>query len=403
VNRTAEEDAHRASIRSIALLSAAAFGSAATLRVADPLLPQVASEFAVSVGDASVIVTTFAFAYGLCQVLYGPLGDRAGKYRVIAAMTLLSALGAAATGLAQSLAALAVLRLVSGATAAAIIPLAMAHIGDVVPYAQRQTVLARFLSGQILGVIFGQVFGGVFGDTLGWRGIFFALGALFLVVAALLWRELRAGGIAEIRTAPSDARGLAARYLAILRARNVQIVVGTVFVEGFLFYGGFAFFGAFLRHEFAISYALVGLLLGAFGLGGLAYAASVQHVVARLGQRRMVLAGGAFLAAAFAGTAAAPAPWATAPAIALSGLGFYLLHNTLQTAATQMMPEARGLALSVFACSLFLGQAVGVALWGAVIDAAGYGPVFVVTGALLLVLAAFFRAALPLQTRGARP
>lgn len=384
-----------ASFRSIALLSAAAFGSAATLRVADPLLPQVAAEFGASVGDASIIVTTFAFAYGLCQVLYGPLGDRAGKYRVITAVTLLSAVGAAATGLAGSLASLAALRLASGATAAAIIPLAMAHIGDVVPYEGRQTVLARFLSGQILGVIFGQVFGGVFGDTLGWRGIFFALGALFLVVAALLWRELGSGRVVEIRAAPSDARGLVARYLAVLRSRHVQVVVGTVFVEGFLFYGGFAFFGAYLRHEFGVSYAVVGLLLAFFGLGGLAYALTVRQIVARLGQRRMVLAGGVLLATAFASTAAAPSAWGTAPAIAAAGLGFYLLHNTLQTAATQMLPEARGLALAVFASSLFVGQAAGVALCGRLIDTVGYAPVFVATGALLLALAAFFRATLP--------
>jgi MFS transporter, YNFM family, putative membrane transport protein len=379
----------------MALLSAAAFGSAATLRVADPLLPQVAAEFDVSVGDASIIVTTFAFAYGLCQVLYGPLGDRAGKYRVVTVMTLLSALGAAATGLAGSLASLAALRLVSGATAAAIIPLAMAHIGDVVPYEGRQTVLARFLSGQILGVIFGQVFGGVFGDTLGWRGVFFVLGALFLVVAALLWRELRSGRIAETRRPSSDPRGLAARYLAVMKGRQAQIVVGTVFVEGFLFYGGFAFFGAFLRHEFAVSYAVVGVLLASFGLGGLAYALSVQHIVARLGQRRMVLAGGLLLAAAFAANAVAPSAWGTAPAIAAAGLGYYLLHNTLQTAATQMVPEARGLALSVFASSLFVGQAAGVALCGRLIDAFGYASVFIATGVLLLALAALFRTTLP--------
>ena len=40
------------------------------------------------------------------------------------------------------------------------------------------------------------------------------------------------------------------------------------------------------------------------------------------------------------------------PAIALIGLGFYMLHNTLQTNATQMAPEARGLAVSLFAFML---------------------------------------------------
>src|SRR3712207_7161731 len=51
------------------------------------------------------------------------------------------------------------------------------------------------------------------------------------------------------------------------------------------------------------------------------------------------------------------------PAAVLAiGLGFYMLHNTLQTNATQMTPEARGTAVSVFSSALYIGQMAGVAL-----------------------------------------
>ena len=88
---------------------------------------------------------------------------------------------------------LAALRLVSGVTAAAIIPLAMAFIGDHVAYEQRQATLARFIAGQILGLIGGQIIGGIVGDLLGWRAVFLVLGGMFLLAGLLLWRELRAG------------------------------------------------------------------------------------------------------------------------------------------------------------------------------------------------------------------
>ena len=97
-------------------------------------------------------------------------------------MTLLSAATVALAGFANSLAALGAARLVAGATAAAIVPLALAFIGDHVPYEQRQTVLGRFLTGTILGIIAGQVAGGVLGDLVGWRGVFFLLGGVFLLV-----------------------------------------------------------------------------------------------------------------------------------------------------------------------------------------------------------------------------
>jgi YNFM family putative membrane transporter len=67
-----------------------------------------------------------------------------------------------------------------------------------------------------------------------------------------------------------------------------------------------------------------------------------------------------------------------------------MLHNTLQTNATQMTPEARGLAVSTFANVLFLGQAAGVWLAGQVIDRSGFAPVFVAAGVALLAVGATF-------------
>ena len=53
----------------------------------------------------------------------------------------------------------------------------MAYVGDVTPYERRQTVLGRYLSGQIFGQLFGQAAGGILGDLFGWRNVFFLLSA----------------------------------------------------------------------------------------------------------------------------------------------------------------------------------------------------------------------------------
>jgi predicted MFS family arabinose efflux permease len=298
----------------------------------------------------------------------------------------------ASCAFADSLRILGALRLLNGATAGAIIPLAMAYLGDVVAYEQRQTVLARFLSGQILGVIFGQVFGGLFGDTIGWRGVFIVLGAVYFVIALLLTLEIRSPRIVQHRS--RDGGALIARHLALLQIRRVRIIIATAFIEAFFFFGGFVYLGAYLRHQFALSYLTVGILLASFGLGGLAYAAAVRFLVARLGERGLALAGGITLAIGFSLAAAAPVPWSVAPVIAAIGAGFYMLHNTLQTNATQMAPEARGLAISLFAFCYFLGQAAGVAVCGWGVDAFGYNVVFVVAGVMLLIVAIGFRATL---------
>jgi predicted MFS family arabinose efflux permease len=56
-----------------------------------------------------------------------------------------------------------------------------------------------------------------------------------------------------------------------------------------------------------------------------------------------------------------------------------MLHNTLQTNATQMLPQARGTAVAGFSSALFLGQSVGVALTAQIVDRAGAVPVFVLS------------------------
>jgi MFS family permease len=65
-------------------LSLAAFGSGMSLRLTDPQLPRLAAEFGVSLASASYVITCFSVAYGFSQLFFGPLGDRFGKYLVIA-------------------------------------------------------------------------------------------------------------------------------------------------------------------------------------------------------------------------------------------------------------------------------------------------------------------------------
>ena len=54
------------------------------------------------------------------------------------------------------------------------------------------------------------------------------------------------------------------------------------------------------------------------------------------------------------------------------GLGFFMVHNTLQVQATQMAPHARGTAIAAFAVGLFSGQSIGVAIGSNIMNAYGF-------------------------------
>ncbi len=376
--------------RAIVLLSTAAFSSSVNLRACDPLLPQVAQTFAASVGAASAIVTAFAVGYGLTQLLFGPIGDRYGKYLIVALASIATGIATAIAAFMPTLESLTAARFVVGAFAAAPIPLAFAWIGDAVPFVRRQMVLARFLSAQFSGIILGQAAGGYLGDRFGWQTVFVIIGCLHALAGlAMLW-ELHAHPESQPASAPVHRANVLASMLSILRRRWVQVLLVTVFFEAFAFYGSFAYIGADLNQRYGLGFGLIGIFMAAYGVGAIVYSLTARRLIKRLGERGLARAGGLLLAVALLAFAVSPSVVLAPPLMATMGLAFYMLHNTLQTNATQMAPEARGLGVSLFALALFGGQALGVAMGAPVFDRWGAPPIYIVGAAILPLTAIWF-------------
>jgi predicted MFS family arabinose efflux permease len=376
--------------RAILLMAVAAFVSGANLRVADPLIPKLAETFATSVGTAAGVVTAFTLAYGLFQLIHGPLGDSVGKLRMVVLGLNVAGLACVGCALAPSLPVLSALRFVAGAGAAAIIPLSLAYIGDHVPYERRQATLGRFIGATLLGQVFGPLLGGALSEFVDWHEVFLVLGAIFFVVGLLLLPEARRAGAPRARSAFNPLR----RYRDLARDPWVRVVLATVALEGFAFYGALAYLGAYLKDRFQLGYLLIGLIIAGFSVGGVIYSVLVKWLLARLGERGLAVGGGATMMLCFGGIALAPAWGASVPFFILIGLGFYMLHNTLQTRATEMAPKVRGSAVSFFAFCLFLGQATGVAVAGVAVERVGYVPMLLAAGAGILALSLWFRAQL---------
>jgi predicted MFS family arabinose efflux permease len=378
-------------ISAITLLALASFAAQAMVRVTDSLLPQIAADLNVSVGATSIVVTAYLLAHGSVQLVIGPIGDRFGKYLCVSIAAAGSTAMVVACGLAPSLPVLVAARLACGLATGWIIPFALAFVGDVIPYERRQQVIGRFLSGQILGQLFGQAAGGVLGDYFGWRNVFFILAALLAAATLGLFYELWRNPITHANATPQHrGRGFIADYSAVLRSPWARAVIAIAFIEAAAMFGAFTYVGADLHLRFGVGFTLVGLFVGAFAIGGLIYSLSVRALVSRFGQTGLAAGGGALLALAYLTLAFEPHYWMAPAAILTIGLGFYMLHNTLQTNATQMTPQARGTAVAIFSASLYLGQTAGVAAGGVIFDRFTAVPVFLIAAAVLLALALWF-------------
>ncbi|MBL0141665.1 MAG: MFS transporter [Betaproteobacteria bacterium] len=353
--------------RTIVLLSLAAFASAASMRVMDALLVRVSTEYGIGLASASNAVTVFAILYGLLQLVMGPLGDRHGKLRVIAAACGAAAVASLACAAAPTYATLLLARAATGASCACVIPLSMAWVGDTTPYETRQGVLARFLLGQIIGLSAGAALGGFAAESGYWQWPFAALAAWFLVVGAILgraaWRQ--PSGAHE---APGN---LVANLLEVLRTPGVARIVITVFLEGVVLMGGLAFVATHLHQARGASMPVAGAMFFAVSAGGVVFAYFARHIVPVLGEARLAALGTVVIAVSVLGIAWAPSLSAAPVTCFGTGLGFYMLHNTLQTNATQMASTRRGAAVALFASLFFLGQSVGVALAGRLAEGIG--------------------------------
>src|SRR5690606_15040193 len=262
--------------RSLRLLGLAAFASMASMRWCDALLPALADEFSTTAGQSAQVVYAFTIAYGVMQLIYGPLGDRLGKYTVVSFAALACTAGAVASALAPSLGWLALARALSGAAAAGIIPLAMAWIGDNVPFERRQPVLAGLLGATVIGMIAGQWLAGVFADTVGWRYGFVGVALLFATAGVAMRMGARAGASTDAAGRASAEAGAAGassleRMRRVVRDRHARRILAITAAEGAFAFSAMAFAPSHLHGRFGIAVSSAGAILALYGVGGFLY------------------------------------------------------------------------------------------------------------------------------------
>ncbi|RVT98958.1 MFS transporter [Rhodovarius crocodyli] len=373
------------------LIALAGFASGIGMRMVDPLLPMIAGDFGVQTSQAAILIAAFQLTYGGSQLGTGLIGDRFGKLRLAAisllAFGIVSILGEFAGGLNE----LVWMRMIAGLASGAIIPMLMAHIGDTVPYNERQAVLGQFLMGNVMAQLLGGPMSGLIGEHFGWRGTFICFGAftasIGLVLMALLGRSM----LAPMGTGGAGGFAGYARLLKSPFARRLMLAAA---LDGALLMGGaFPFIPSFLIEDFHLSAAWAGLIVASFGLGAMIYSRMARRLVGRLGESNLLVMGGLGLAICLFITAAAPHWGVILVAEIASGFLFYSFHGVLQARGTEALPDSRATSMAAFAMSLFLGQSLGALVFAGVMAMAGYRAAFALAGLGMVAVAFWCRQA----------
>ena len=363
------------------LLQLAAFFSSFDRFVVAPMLLTIAAALGASLAQSTATASLYYLLYGEMQPVWGMLSDRLGRVRVIR----LTLFGAAVAGLlsaaAPNLVLLVAARALAGGLFAAVIPASLVYVGDTVKIEHRQAALADLMAASAVGTALATVFGGLAAYLDAWRLAFAAPALAGVALAVLLTRLPEPSGFGAGEGPLTQVRRVLSRPWAVL-------VVGIALVEGAVILGFLTFFAPSLE-SVGYSPAVAGLSVGLYGLAVLGWTRAVKPLARRLGAAALILIGAGMLALGYASGAAGQSLPSVSAAAILVGGGFAFMHSTLQTWATEVVPEARATVISLFAAALFVGSGVAAMAAAPLAEAGAYGLLFALAALVAVPLGLF--------------
>jgi EmrB/QacA subfamily drug resistance transporter len=387
-------------------------------------LPTIAARLG-RLTDVSWVVTAYVVAAAASTPLWGRLGDRHGRKRLLELSLTLFLVASALCGAAQDITVLVLARALQGVAAGGLMTLAMAAVGDLVEPRERARYQGYIAAAFAVATVVGPLVGGVIVDHASWRWVFYVnlpLGVLALaglslrlpapepaptrpaldgiggtllaaatgaLTLACIWGGGRyAWGSATIIGLLALALLLAGALVvrerrapdpivpyALLSTRTVAVASATLFLATAALFAITVFVPLFLQTTTGASPTLAGLLLVPMMLGITASTNLAGRAISRSGRyKRYPIAGLALMSIGLAGlalVAGEPSRIATGVLLAVFGLGFGMVGQVL-IAAVQNSAPRRELGIAMATTSFFrgLGGAIGAAVLGSIFTAA---------------------------------
>ncbi len=348
---------HAPVLAPLAVLVTSALLVLSQLYLAITVAPVIAETFE---GDASAapaaLGTTYALAYGLGFLIFGPLSDRYGRKPIMVPGMAVLAFATAGIALATSLPMVAALRTFQGFVAASFSTVALAYVGEALPPRWRATGIGAMSTAFLSAGILGQVYAQAIADALSWRWVFGLAAPAFVIaaiaIATILLEPPRIGEPASL--------GQKYRQMAALAFRRDLLLPNLAAFSVLLsFVAMYAALGPLLQTQFGLDDTSV-LYVRLAGLPAILLAPVAGWLVGRYGPTRVAFVG--YLLAA-AGLAAEAISTAVLWLLIISSVVFVLGIATIVPAVIAMIGGRGGTtragALALNGLYVFAGASCG--------------------------------------------
>jgi len=152
---------------------AAVFMEVLDTSIANIALPHIAGSLSATTDESTWVLTSYLVSNAIILPMTGWLGNYFGRKNVLISCIVMFTVTSALCGLAWSLPALVVARILQGAGGGAMVPIAQAIMLESFPPQKRGQAMAVFAMGVVVAPILGPTVGGWITDNYSWRWIFY--------------------------------------------------------------------------------------------------------------------------------------------------------------------------------------------------------------------------------------
>jgi YNFM family putative membrane transporter len=260
------------------------FSIFAILYCTQPVLPQLAREFAVTPAQSSLALSLTTITMAVAMLVASSISEVVGRKPPMVFALVGSALLTLALAAAPDWNSLLWLRALAGVTLSGAPAVTIAYLGEEMEKTDVPRAVGIYIGGGALGGMSGRLAAAFLADHGSWRWAMAGLGALGLASAIVFWRLLPPSRHFKARTFNLPA--LAASMAALSRRPAIALLV----LEGFILLGGymavFNFLGFRLQAPpFNLSQSAAGLVFLVYPIGSYA-SAFMGGLAGRVGRGR---------------------------------------------------------------------------------------------------------------------
>ena len=354
----------------IFLLATSCFVGSLSLRLLDPVVPQVARDLSTTPEAVALLSTAFMLTYALTQPFVGAIADAYGKVKILKICSAALAAMLVMMAFAPTIEVMYAARIFGGIFGGGVFTVALAIVGDRVAAAERQVALGKMIMASQSAQLFGVIAAGMIASFAGWRVAVAAAAVVAILASIMLERNLKPRPDA-VRY-PFNLARIRSSLSRLFRNPRTQTCYSGVLLDGMAVTGLIPFVAVLLEMQGEGGLREAGFVISGLACGGLLYTFLVGPLLKLVGGMHNMLRFGGALAAAGMAVIAHGGPWPLQMATFVAiGLGFFMLHGSLQAQATDVAPELRSTSVSMHSCAFTLGNAIGPALYAIGINTIG--------------------------------